>query len=233
MTEVLTTSSSIIWDSAFWYNRQGRKIKSGDLDKYDKYLQVLKTKNAKAHINGRGLCTVNGDDVKLYIHTHPNILFQNMRMKASVFVKGVVSEISLCVRSNHQDRPNGFGGYYLSIDYPSQLMYLRKEITHIKGYSDRLKITPIELPKETWAHLLLEVTNSENDKVLIHGKYISPSAIESDIYLEDDGNIKCGFDNNTPPFLKKGKWCFLKAINAEDLQYKDIRIEGLDHHAIV
>ena len=229
MTEVQTTSASnIIWDSAFWYNHVGRKIKSGDLDKYDKYLQVLKTKNAKAHINGRGLCTVNGDDIKLYIHTHPNILFQNMRMTASVFVKGVVSEISLCVRSNHQDRPNGFGGYYLCIDYPSQLMYIRKEVTHIKGYSDRLQCTPIELPKETWARMMLEVNNCEDNKVKLYAQFLSSTNKLHEIFLEDDGHIKCGFDNDTAPFLKKGKWCFLKAINAEDLQYKDIRIEDIN-----
>lgn len=224
---------SILWASGFWHNHKGRKIKSGDLDKYDRYFQVLKTKKAEAHINGKGICTVNGDDVKLYIHTHPNIMFQNVRMQASILVKGMVGEISLCARSNHQDRPNGFGGYYLCIDYPSQTMYFRKEVTHIKGYSETIAAKPIVLLPDVWNKLQFDVVNSEGDHgtPMLHGVLDNHYTLY-EIGYDDTGNIKCGFDENTPPFVKKGKWCFLKSLNAQDLQYQDVSIEDLDHRDV-
>jgi hypothetical protein len=221
---------SILWDSSLWNNRKGRKIRSGDLDKYDRYLQVLKTKKAQAHINGKGICTVDGQDVKLYVHTNPNTQFQNVRMLASIFVKGVVGELSLCARSNHQDRPNGFGGYYLCVDYPSQTMYFRKEATHIKGYSNCLAATSVVFLPKVWNTVQFDVVNNEADSgtPMLHGVLNNTYEIE----YEDKGTIKCGFDENTPPFVKKGKWCFLKSLNADDLQYKDVSIEDLDRRDV-
>jgi hypothetical protein len=88
-----------------------------------------------AVIDGKGVCTVSGSSPRIYIDA-PN---QNLEISAEVLVEGKVEDCCLVARSNHQDRPDGFGGYYLYLSFKEKKMYFKKVITHVFGYSSRLQ----------------------------------------------------------------------------------------------
>jgi hypothetical protein len=163
----------------------------------------------QAIIDGKGNCEVKGSSPRLYI----DALNTNVEFSADMLVDGSAKEVYLVVRSNHETRPSGFGGYYAYFNFEDKLMYFKKEQTHEIGYSARMNETPITFEKGRWYHATMSATNVPNsDNVSLHATF---NGKEKEIWGLDSGNIKCGNMENTPPYRAEGKWCFIRT-NAPD-----------------
>jgi hypothetical protein len=176
------------------------------------------------------ILTVTGSSPRVY-YDGP---FKNVEFQTDVkFVKNM-SQSYLVARSNHEDRPAGFGGYYLYVDLDDKKMFFKKEISHaehngMKGYSDRLASVEIDVNEGEWFVQKILVKNTTDGRVKIQGWF---NQTMTEIF--DDGNIECGDPpefprKKTPAFTGEGKWCFTRANNKDEtkpgeMQYKDVMI---------
>src|SRR5215208_2134166 len=117
-----------LWTSKQRSNEKPRIIKAGDRDPDDSKIQLLKVGDIlpTAVIDGKGVCTVSGSSPRIYIDA-PN---ENVEFSAEVLVEGNVKECYLVARSDHEDRPLGFGGYYYYLNFEDQKHYFKKELAH-------------------------------------------------------------------------------------------------------
>ena len=102
-------------------------------------------------------------------------------------------------RSNHEIRPDGFGGYYLYLNFKDKKIYFKKEQTHMLGYSPRLNEKPIPFTADTWHSAPIQVVDIDK-KVKLTG-YFDGKQVND---WTDDGSIK------GPAFQGIGKWCFIR-----------------------
>jgi hypothetical protein len=162
---------------------------------------------------GDGRCGVGGDSPRVYFNV-PNM---NAIFEGEVYVESDTKECYLVARSNHEDRPRGFGGYYLYLNFKEKKMYFKKEIAHEnkfdktqpQGYSSRLNDVAINFTGKEWHKASIEIRNLNNGSISIIGKFDNTQT-----KLIDNGTIQCGNDNgtypNTRPFTERGKWCFFR-----------------------
>jgi hypothetical protein len=144
--------------------------------------------------------------------------------ECEVFVESEVKECYLVARSNHEDRPRGFGGYYLYLHFKDKQIHFKKEIAHEnkndatqpQGYSERLSGKDIDFTPNQWHKAAIMVKNIENGKVMVEGKFDNTKIL----YL-DEGKTTCGNKHgtypNTKPFIERGKWCFLRTNEPKDI----------------
>ncbi len=172
-----------------------------------------------ATIDGKGNCSVTGSSPRLYI-TVDN---KNVKFSAEVFVVKSVREIYLVARSNHEiDEPPGFGGYYYYLNFENKEAYFKKEQTHKIGYSSRLDSHPIDFQPGKWYLAEIYVLN-DGKNVKLEG-YFDGFPINDFL---DDGKIKCGDQENTPPYIDAGKWCFLRTNRPDDVRYRNVKVEPI------
>jgi hypothetical protein len=205
------------WTSIAWTNGNKRVIGPGEYDPYDNRAHLLRVADRppSAAIDGAGICVMAGSSPRFYIDGQ----WQNIEMSSDIFIGKSVKECYLVVRSNHEDRPDGFGGYYLYLNYDDQEMYFKKELTHELGYSSRLVSKSIRFQRRRWVNAKIRVKNGTAGEVEIQGEFN-----EQNITLTDSGQIKCGDVSNTAPYLDVGKWCFIRTNSPSDVRYRNVSI---------
>jgi hypothetical protein len=154
-----------------------------------------------------------------------------VEMSAEILIGANVKQCYLSARNNHEDRPDGFGGYPLYIDVDDQEIFFKKEQTHQIGYSERLASKKATIPRNEWFKATVRVTNIEEGKVKIVAT-VNGTTTE----LTDSGQITCKNDNeemkNTPPFTGTGKSCFLRTNSTSenssvDIKYRNVVIKPI------
>jgi hypothetical protein len=150
-----------------------------------------------AFIDGQGQCSVSGGSPRLYMDApNRNVEFVG---EFKVGASDDVKEVYLVARSNHEDRPKGFGGYYYYLNFKDKKAYFKKEQTHELGYSPRLDEKVIQWEPDEWVTAKIVVVDN-GKKVELQGHF-------NGIYLNhwvDDGSVK------GPAFQGIGKWCFVR-----------------------
>jgi hypothetical protein len=185
----------------------------------DTKLRLLKVGDIlpTAAIDGKGTITVTGTSPRVYFDI-PNM---NVEFSAEVFVENDLEIAHLIARSNHEDRPNGFGGYYLYISFKEKKMYFKKEETHVLGYSPRLQEEAITFEKGIWYKMRIAVIN-EDDKVKILGYFgKAGETVGTGISVTDDGSLKGA------PFTGVGKWCFIRTNKPNGVKYRNVSIRSI------
>jgi hypothetical protein len=194
------------WDSP-------RTLKAGDIDPQDPKLQLLKVGDiAPTAIIGNGECRLTGSSPRLYISA-PN---KEVEFSAEVFVGNNLEIAHLIARSNHEDRPDGFGGYYLYVNFAEQKMYFKKEETHVLGYSPRLAETSINFDKNRWHKMSMRVMNTPDGNVSIQGVFDDRTIVEL-----DQGQLK------GKPFIDTAKWCFIRTNKPDDVRYRNVEVKEI------
>ena len=155
---------------------------------------------------------VSGSSPRLYIDC-PNT---DVEFSAEVFVENDLEITHLVARSNHEDRPGGFGGYYLYVNFKEQKMYFKKEETHVLGYSSRLRETDIIFEKGKWHKMKISMKNMLNGNVSIVGEFNGTV-----ISVIDDGTLK------GPPYTGEGKWAFIRTNKPNGVSYKNVLIQAI------
>ena len=156
-----------------------------------------------AFIDGQGHCSVTGSSPRLYIDApNSNVEFSG---EFKVGAGDGVEEIYLVARSNHEDRPKGFGGYYLYLNFQEKKSYFKKEQTHELGYSPRLNEKPIPFSADNWHTAAIQVVNEDDKKVRLMGHFDGQQVND----WTDNGSV------NGPAFQGIGKWCFVR-VNFDD-----------------
>ena len=150
--------------------------------------------------------TLRGGSPRLYINGE----YQNVEFSTELFVVDNTSQCYLSARSNHEDRPIGFGGYPFYVDITQKKMFFKKEWTHERGYSDRLGTVDVPVEAGKWFKARVRITNAEDGKVKVEG-WFNDTVTTSFI---DEGQIECGNDNfpkqKYPPFTDIGRSCFFR-----------------------
>jgi hypothetical protein len=200
------------WTSEAWSKGTSRIVRAGEYDPVDPKLQLLNVGDIppRAIINA-GEIEVSGSSPRLYIDC-PN---QNVEFSAEVFVSKSVEICHLIARSNHEERPNGFGGYYLYVSMKDQEMYFKKEQTHVLGYSPRLQAVPVKFEKGKWYKMLIRVENTEGG-VLVVGEF--------------DGNRITQYDSGQlkgEPYTFEGKWCFVRTNKPDGVKYRNVVVREI------
>jgi hypothetical protein len=90
-----------------------------------------------------------------------------VEMSAEILIGANVKQCYLSARNNHEDRPDGFGGYPLYIDVDDQEIFFKKEQTRQVGYSERLASKKATIPRNEWFNATVRVTNIKDGKVKI------------------------------------------------------------------
>jgi hypothetical protein len=210
----------LLWDSKQWNNGQARTIEAGQTDPDDPNVKLLKVGDIlpTCIIDGKGTAKVTGSSPRLYINV-PN---QNVKLSFEVLVEKSVSQLYISARSNHEDRPDGFGGYPLYADIRGNIFF-KKELTHEIGYSSRLASKDIEFPIEKWIKGEVTIRNIDNGKVECTGIFngVTTKIIDDGkIVIENDPSIK------SPPFIGVGKWCFLRTMDPDGVYYRNVSIRA-------
>jgi hypothetical protein len=156
----------------------------------------------KAIIDGQGECTLTGGSPRLYI----NGKYQNVEFEVEIQAVENTSQVYLSARSNHEQRPNGFGGYPLFIDVEEKRMFFKKEQTHKIGYSDRLASVDVPYNAGEWFKARVRITNIAGGKVKCKAWFNDRTSTT----LIDSGQITCGGQTNTAPFTGFGESCFFR-----------------------
>ena len=184
------------WTSEAW-SRKERTIGPNGIDPEDSRVKLLKVGDPSAQaVIGNGECTLRGGSPRLYINGE----YQNVEFSTELFVVDNTSQCYLSARSNHEDRPNGFGGYPYYVDITQKKMFFKKEWTHERGYSGRLGTVDVPVEAGKWFKARVRITNAEDGKVKVEG-WFNDTVTTSFI---DEGQIECGNDNfpkqKYPPF---------------------------------
>ena len=169
----------------------------------DSRVKLLKVGDpaAKATI-GDGICTLEGGSPRLYILGQ----YQNVEFESEVLPVENTSQVYLSARSNHERRPEGFGGYPLYIDVEEKNMFFKKEQTHAIGYSSRLASVKVPIVAGQWFKARVRITNIEGNKVKCEAWFNEKTKTE----LIDSGTVTCGGQVNTAPFTGTGEACFFR-----------------------
>lgn len=138
---------------------------------------------------------------------------KNVKMTAEVFVENNVEIAHLVVRSNHQDRPDGHGGFYLYANMKDQKLYFKCEETHEKGYSPRLVEEAIKFTPNEW-HKLMMVATNEGNNVYLDGMF-------------DDVEIEKVITEKRFAYQGEGKCCFIRTNKPDGVKYRNITIEEI------
>ena len=194
------TTTTLDWESNW---QESRTIQEGQTDPKDSRCKLLKVGEpaAKATI-GNGEMKLNGGSPRFYIMGQ----YQNVEFQSEIYAESNTEQLYLSARSNHERRPEGFGGYPLYIDVTEGSIFFKKEATHVIGYSSRLASVNVPSAKpNTWIRAKVSITNIESNKVKCE-------AWVNDTYTSfiDSGHIKCGDQSNTSPFTGIGESCFFR-----------------------
>ena len=167
----------------------------------------------KAIIDGKGECTLRGGSPRLYI----NGKYRNVEFEAEIQAVENTSQVYLSARSNHEQRPNGFGGYPLYIDVEEKRMFFKKEQTHKIGYSGRLASVDVPYKAGEWFKARVRITNIAGGKVKCEAWFNDSTSTT----LIDSGQITCGEQKNTAPFTGFGESCFFRVnSNGKNIDVK-------------
>lgn len=221
-----------LWTSKAWDRKDATILQGGQTDPLDKRFRLQKTGEIPPQVTIQlGVCNIDaGSSPRLYIDA-PNV---NVKFSAEIKVLRNVKEIYLVARSNHEDRPKGFGGYYYYLNFKDKKAYFKKEITHEdkndnktpQGYSSRLDEHPIDFKANQWYKAELFILNDFED-VKLEG-YFDEFPINDFL---DDGTIQCGNDHgtypNTKPFQGVGKNCFLRINEPDGVQFRNVKVEAV------
>jgi hypothetical protein len=175
------------------------------------------------------IMTVTGSSPRVY-YDGP---WLNVDFSTDVLAVENITQSYLVARSNHEDRPKGFGGYIFYIDFEDKAAFFKKENWHGNGgaYSDRLASVSIDVSLGKWFNQKIICKNEGSTKVKLEA-YINNKLVTS---LTDSGQIACGDTKNTPPHLVEAKWCFTRANGIGDepgtqpgvISYKNLSIKNL------
>jgi hypothetical protein len=216
--ETATISGPIIepgegsWISEKWDNGNSRTIGADQTDPDEPKLKLLKVGDIlpRAEIDGRkGECEVFGSSPRLYFSV-PN---KDVEMSAEVMVTNDVEIAHLIVRSNHEDRPDGHGGYYLYCNMKDNKVYFKCEETHEKGYSPRLGEKTINFTKDAWHKMVMRATN-DGGSVVLEGKF-------------DDVSIRQRVTEDRFIYQGEGKWCFIRTNDPNGVKYRNVQIKAI------
>jgi hypothetical protein len=217
----------VIWANN-WNNGKPRTLNPGQVDPYDNQVKLADVGSIKPKviIDGKGKSSFSGLSPRLYIGSSENKTIKNCEFSAEFLVETGLTEIYLVVRSDHEIRPDGFGGYYGYFNFIEKKFYFKKELTHEKGYSSRLSEKSMNWPQGQWVKATMSVKNMADSRVkMIAGFNDSAAQPGYQVTTEfiDSGQLTCSNDNgthhNTAPCIDTCSWCFFrvnKPVNHPD-----------------
>ena len=236
-TELPSGPTPALWTSQAWSNGNSRTLSAGNKDPDDDRMKLLHVGDPLpvAKIDGQGILTVTGGSPRVYYEG----AWQNVEFSADVKANGNIEQSYLVARSNHEIRPEGFGGYDLYVDLSDKKIFFKKEICHelhngMKGYSERLAEVEVDVKEADWFNQKVRITNVEGGKVLLEGFFNGEKKNE----VIDDGSIKCGDEDGglqmkeTPQFTEAAKWCYTRVNSkgenvAGDISYRNVAIKTI------
>ena len=120
----LPPAGSVIWTSSSWANGRARKLTQHEqFDPYDRRVYLAAGSNKLFIVDGKGLGTIGGDQVRIYIIGKN---YNSRMVLDGAFIGGNSNDnFSLRLRSNHGG--SGFGGYGTSFHLGGQVAFARED----------------------------------------------------------------------------------------------------------
>lgn len=120
----LPAAGSVIWTSSSWNNGKARTLTQHEqFDPYDKSVYLAAGSNKLFTVDGKGLGTIGGDQVRIYILGKN---YNSRMVLDGAFIGGASDDnFSLRLRSNHGG--SGFGGYGVSFHLGGEVSFKRED----------------------------------------------------------------------------------------------------------
>ena len=120
----LPAAGTTIWKSTSWSNGKARTLTQHEqFDPYDKQVFLAAGSNKLFQVDGKGVGTIGGDQVRIYI---VGLNYNSRMVLDGAFIGGASNDnFSLRLRSNHGGQ--GFGGYGCSFHLGGELGFSRED----------------------------------------------------------------------------------------------------------
>lgn len=196
------------WFSVSWSNGQSRTIESPPIlcspDVYDGQFFVNRSGSPKVTIQGNGITKVDtasgtgSPRMTVLTNAWKNVESTVYMRCPTLALSGM--ELTIRAKTNHycvqenEDDPLLFGGYNFTVDYTNQRVNLRREISHITGYSDRQAIVNQTLPANQWIGIKCILYNTTDGKVKL------------EMYRDDTNGLNGGTWTKITEAVDDGTW---------------------------